>query len=1087
MTDEVKSEPAASAKVDEEPEEHLVNFTISVEHVFNVDDEGKLPAEAMKSWQYYHVEYNLQPNKPSAKADVVMSGMVAKMYSDLDTRLLKTRTDGDKQYVMWSHKHPISVTKALLLDMFSHTVNIRFWDTKDKVSVRAKFDRPKVFRLPPPPGPKPVDARFDGGGTAQSNARRHLQLEKSMTSGQKVKSSSSETKVDNKMSSTDLTSTTPTEIRRRKMEKDMVSEYGKCVLSVPLSSLFAGNTVLFAHSEPCQHFTALKQVIVKISLNKPLMSLSLSKELCPMKLNIVKSKNNPNAPVTYKQLTEQCDPVFARYQFLGEEQADTEGVPHAKDITWNHQHVILLGVLSRAKLEEFLTGPPFEVELHDRDRRADIIKPLPKIFDIHGNEEHLFDTSGKSKALGPPGIPWDSYGIAKFDLSPLLLGEDKLRLKSPVLPCVRPVNSNRTNVLKTGPRLDDTGSLPCGRYIESGTVITVELSLAHPLVQHTNYLKLTNPSLTTDSEKIDCPFGRIVYSMPTSASELLNKIIDQVLETNVKIFSLDNLPREMYISALSTYKLTKTQLRSTTLDYITGFHMLDGQQHLLVLEGTAGGSIARIWEENPKTHGQFKVLYNSELKFSERLYSLLSPDIMKVKLFEPLVSLVKHPSLYVRGSVSREAYDGLIRLSDLTAANLLLSCSRNDSFPTGNMIKLVAMEFGVPHSLLHLKKTAKQSKETIQSKDTIDTLQSEPKRQGGTWTPIDNYNKEYIEKPSRASVDFLYQNMEKVRAKSDLNAKKNTKIVKISCDESVGHNYSSSTKNSTELAKRKIRSILAEKPGERFTYSQEYACQTVSPRCVQEETEKEREKRIAGWRTREGFLFPAHRTALQSNQHCSTPHYTRVEQLREPWEENVLHAGKLKPTVDWKTFSWNERGLDFRTPRRVPTPSHPVTIHLPGKRRAEELQLYTSEEERKWRSKLVVENEIFAVHRTAPAVELKTGGPGAASQQDKAGSILKDTPAKLSLSAPRLKLSPIPAVDVVNYPRIEEDEKKVFQPGPHGSLSWSREHNAIPVIKDGKTGQFSLYFTPHSALAKLAIKPLSDKEKVGHLWQTSAN
>ena len=81
-----------------------------------------------------------------------------------------------------------------------------------------------------------------------------------------------------------------------------------------------------------------------------------------------------------------------------------------------------------------------------------------------------------------------------------------------------------------------------------------------------------------------------------------------------------------------------------------------------------------------------QVLYNSELKFSERLYSLLSPDIMKVKLFEPLISLVKHPSLYVRGSVSREAYDGLICLSDLRAAQLLLSCSRNNSFPTGNMV-----------------------------------------------------------------------------------------------------------------------------------------------------------------------------------------------------------------------------------------------------------------------------------------------------------------------------------------------------------------------------------------------------------------
>ena len=397
------------------------------------------------------------------------------------------------------------------------------------------------------------------------------------------------------------------------------------------------------------------------------------------------------------------------------------------------------------------------------------------------------------------------------------------------------------------------------------------------------------------------------------------------------------------------------------------------------------------------------------------------------------------------------------------------------------------MEFGVPHSLLHLKKTPKQLRETIQSKATIETLQSEPKRLAGSWTPIDNYNLDYIDKPVRASVDFLYHNVEKVRAKSELNSKKNVKTVRIACDETAGHNYSTSTKNSTELAKRKIRGILAERPSERFTYSQEYACQTVSPRCVQEETEKEKEQKKEVWRTQEGFLFPAHRSALQSNQHSSIPHYTRVEQLREPWEENVLHAGKLKPTVNWKTFSWNERGRDFATPKRLPTPSHPVTIHMPGKRRAEELQQYTSEEEKKWRSKLVVDNERFAVHRTAAAVELRSRGPGAASQQDKSGSILKDPPAKLSLSTAPFKLSPIPAVDVVNYPRSEENEKKVFQPGPHDSLSWSRECNAIPVLKDGKDGKFSLYFTPHSALAKLAIKPLGDKEKVGHLWETAAN
>ena len=65
---------------------------------------------------------------------------------------------------------------------------------------------------------------------------------------------------------------------------------------------------------------------------------------------------------------------------------------------------------------------------------------------------------------------------------------------------------------------------------------------------------------SSDTETIDCPYVRIVYSMPASKSELLDKIILQVLETNVKIFNLDNLPKEMYSSALSTYKLTKTQV-----------------------------------------------------------------------------------------------------------------------------------------------------------------------------------------------------------------------------------------------------------------------------------------------------------------------------------------------------------------------------------------------------------------------------------------------------------------------------------------------------------------------------------------------
>ena len=46
----------------------------------------------------------------------------------------------------------------------------------------------------------------------------------------------------------------------RKQEREAVNEHGKCVLKLPLSSLFAGNTALSDESQHNQHFTALKQV-----------------------------------------------------------------------------------------------------------------------------------------------------------------------------------------------------------------------------------------------------------------------------------------------------------------------------------------------------------------------------------------------------------------------------------------------------------------------------------------------------------------------------------------------------------------------------------------------------------------------------------------------------------------------------------------------------------------------------------------------------------------------------------------------------------------------------------------------------------
>ena len=42
------------------------------------------------------------------------------------------------------------MTRELLLQLYNHTLEVRLWNTKEKLAPRARFDRPRAFRLPIP-------------------------------------------------------------------------------------------------------------------------------------------------------------------------------------------------------------------------------------------------------------------------------------------------------------------------------------------------------------------------------------------------------------------------------------------------------------------------------------------------------------------------------------------------------------------------------------------------------------------------------------------------------------------------------------------------------------------------------------------------------------------------------------------------------------------------------------------------------------------------------------------------------------------------------------------------------------------------
>ena len=47
-------------------------------------------------------------------------------------------------------RHTFKVTKSLLLELYHHVLEVRVWNNKSKLSARARYDRPKAFRLPAP-------------------------------------------------------------------------------------------------------------------------------------------------------------------------------------------------------------------------------------------------------------------------------------------------------------------------------------------------------------------------------------------------------------------------------------------------------------------------------------------------------------------------------------------------------------------------------------------------------------------------------------------------------------------------------------------------------------------------------------------------------------------------------------------------------------------------------------------------------------------------------------------------------------------------------------------------------------------------
>ncbi|KAK2492992.1 hypothetical protein MC885_016654, partial [Smutsia gigantea] len=395
-----------------------------------------------------------------------------------------------------------------------------------------------------------------------------------------------------------------------------------------------------------------------------------------------------------------CSPVYCRYQFHKTPVHETEGQPHAAHISFQDINIIFLGAMHPSDLREYLGGPPMVVEVHDRDRKSEEYSQKPSLFgedplDSHLNLHALISPKEtENNPFESRNKLWDPYGIAQVSFADLLLGSKYLNLAVPIhsceaLPTHRSQDGQGRKVRRFCIPTDSLQHrpMPMGNYLEANSLLKLRVDIAVPLQVRT---EIPNPDPTGTQ------FGRIIFVFDSRRVFLLYGLLQDVTMANAKALGLDSCPIKDIQRILSAYTMRVKIQERQDLDLLTGFHLLDGKIHLLVLEGLADQGLKRLWDRH-QSRTQWP-LSEDIVQATEVSSSGLEQTVLyHVRLFRPLSLLMQQVALYTRNTAPQKTFQALSRIYSICYHSTgLREVITRDLLPTSAMVKALSQEFGLP-------------------------------------------------------------------------------------------------------------------------------------------------------------------------------------------------------------------------------------------------------------------------------------------------------------------------------------------------------------------------------------------------------
>lgn len=189
--------------------------------------------------------------------------------------------------------------------------------------------------------------------------------------------------------------------------------------------------------------------------------------------------------------------------------------------------------------------------------------------------------------------------------------------------------------------------------------------------------------------------------MPYKASDKVKHI-----EATFESINIDKLglPNTRY---LNTKELSEEEQRDRSLDFLGGFELIDKEMRMYVFEGLGGEGSAmhHMYKANERQHtndGRFKMIYNPDIKFKNRLYQEFDCAIKKIKLRDTLSYLIGESDIYLRSKVPQDMYEILQQFAEIRKQDRQNLVTEFNLYPSAERLLILERKYGDSLSVFDL-------------------------------------------------------------------------------------------------------------------------------------------------------------------------------------------------------------------------------------------------------------------------------------------------------------------------------------------------------------------------------------------------